>query len=56
MDFLNPVTFSEGVKCVFAFTEKWYPVNCYDLNNSPMEGLGLKPLRIYLESTKDIYV
>ena len=54
LDFLNLATFSEGVKCVFGFTEKCFCVSRNDLNQIQMEGLVSEPLRIHLEYAKDI--
>ena len=54
MDFLNCVTFSEGVKCVLGFTDKYFCVSRDELNHVPMGGLGSKPPRIHLESIKDV--
>ena len=54
MHFLNQTTFSEGVECVSVFTKKCFCVARGDLNQVPMEGLGLKPIRIHLDSAKDI--
>ena len=53
---MNYVTFSEGVKCVLGFTDKFFRVSHDDLNHVLMEGLGSKPLRIHLEFTKDVYM
>ena len=53
---MNHATFSEGVKCVFSSTEKLFYVASDDLNHVPMEGLGLKPLRIHLGYTKGVYI
>ena len=51
---MNCATFYEGVECVFGFNYKCFRVARDDLNRVRMEGLGLKPLRIHLETTKDI--
>ena len=56
LDLLNRATFSEGVECVFGFTEKCFSIACDDLNHVPIEGLGLKPLRVHLEYANDIYI
>ena len=32
--------FSEDVKCIFGFTDKFFFVACDDWNHIPMEGLG----------------
>ena len=54
LDFLNHVTFSEVVECVFGFTGKFFCVAHNDLDHVPMEDLVSKPLRIHLESAKDL--
>ena len=54
LDLLNCVTFPEGVECVFGFTKKCFCVARDYLNRVPMEDLGSKPLRIYLEFAKDV--
>ena len=54
LDLLNYANFSEGVDFVFGFTNKCFCVALDDLNHIPMEGLGSKPLRIHLESAKNI--
>ena len=36
LDFLNCATFSEVVKCVFVFTEKFFRVDCNEFNHIPM--------------------
>ena len=56
MDCFDHMTSSEGVKFVFGFTNKFFPVARDALKYIPMEGLGSKPLRIYLESAKDVYM
>ena len=50
------MTFSEGVKFIFGFTEKCFRVARDKLNHVPIEGLVSKPLRSHLESTKGVYV
>ena len=40
LDFLNRVTFSEGVRFVFGFNDKCFYVAQDDLNHVPMEVLG----------------
>ena len=49
---LTRTTFYEGVKFVFIFTKRLFCVDRDGLNHVPMEGLGLKPLRIHSESAK----
>ena len=53
---LNRATFPRSVKCIFGFTEKFFHLARDDLNHVPMEGLGLKPLRIHLGYTKGVYI
>ena len=53
---MNHATFCEGMECVFRFTEKCFHVARDELNRVPMEGLGSKPLRIHLESNKDVWM
>ena len=56
IDLLNHTTFSESVMFVFGFIKKCFCVACNDANHVPMEGLGLKPLRIHLESANGVYM
>ena len=54
--FFNFTTFSEDVKIIFYFTNKLFHLFCYDWNHVSMEGLGYKPLRMYLVSTNRVYI
>ena len=56
LDFLNRANFSEGVECVFGFTEKCFCVARDDLDNVLMKGLGSKTLRIQWVFAKEIYI
>ena len=48
--------FSKDVKCVFGFTNNFFRVALDYLNRIPMEGLGLKPLRILFGYYKDVHM
>ena len=54
LDSLNRTTFSEGVECVFGFTDKCFRVALDDLDHVPMKGLGSKYLRNHLVFVKEI--
>ena len=56
LDLLNHVTFSEGVKFVFGFTDKFFCVDYDKFNHVLMEGLGYKLVRIHLVSAKDVWM
>ena len=54
--FLSRTNVSEGMKFVFGFTNKCFRVARDDLNNVPMEGLELKPMKINFQSANNIYM